>query len=57
MRGSHIVSIRAGCLEGLNKHMLDQAIHIWCQEAIVVIPEGLSDGNVDQRVVFKSDSL
>ncbi|KAJ5115173.1 hypothetical protein NUU61_000932 [Penicillium alfredii] len=36
-----IINIKGGCLEGLNRDMLRQAIHVWCKEAIVDIPEGV----------------
>jgi hypothetical protein len=49
------VSVRAGCLDGLNKHLLDHAIHIWCQEAVVAIPDGVEQwqGRPDGGVKVK----
>ncbi|KAJ5212104.1 uncharacterized protein N7498_003750 [Penicillium cinerascens] len=35
------VSVKAGCLEDLNKEMMREAIHIWTQHAVVDIPEGV----------------
>ncbi|KAL2374750.1 hypothetical protein BDBG_08508 [Blastomyces gilchristii SLH14081] len=40
VRGEERLSVKAGCLEGLNKEMMAGAIHIWCKEAVVEIPEG-----------------
>ncbi|OQD69435.1 hypothetical protein PENPOL_c002G07236 [Penicillium polonicum] len=38
---SAITNVKGGCLEDLNKEMLRTAVHIWCQEAIIDIPEGV----------------
>lgn len=35
------VSVKAGCLEDLNKEMMREAFHIWTQHAVVDIPEGV----------------
>lgn len=35
------VRVRGGCLEGLTRDMMDGAVHIWCKEAVVRIPEGV----------------
>ena len=32
------VSVKGGCLKGLN---LNGAVHIWCQEALMDIPQGV----------------
>lgn len=39
-RGEKTLGVKAGCLVGLNKMMMAKAIHIWCKEAVVDIPEG-----------------
>ncbi|EEH10454.1 conserved hypothetical protein [Histoplasma capsulatum G186AR] len=41
VRGADYLSVKAGCLEGLDKEMMVGAIHIWCKEAVVEIPEGV----------------
>ncbi|OJD15194.1 hypothetical protein AJ78_04525 [Emergomyces pasteurianus Ep9510] len=41
VRGGEQLSVKAGCLEGLNKEMMAGATHIWCKEAVVEIPEGV----------------
>jgi hypothetical protein len=33
-------SIKGGCLDGLTKEMLQDAVHIWTKRAIVPISEG-----------------
>lgn len=33
-------NVKGGCLEGLDKEMMKDVIHIWTQHAIVDIPEG-----------------
>lgn len=38
--GQELFTVKAGCLEGLNKEMLDNATHIWAKRAITPIPEG-----------------
>lgn len=35
------VSVKAGCLDGLTREALNEAVHIWCQSAIVPIPKGV----------------
>ncbi|OAX77283.1 hypothetical protein ACJ72_08422 [Emergomyces africanus] len=40
VRGGEQLSVKAGCLEGLTKEMMAGAVHIWCKEAVVEIPEG-----------------
>ena len=39
--GEKAVSIKGGCLEGLNKEVMEQAIHIWTKEAVISIPYGV----------------
>lgn len=34
------VSVKAGCLTGLNKEMMRGAAHIWTKSAVIDIPEG-----------------
>lgn len=41
VRGEEQLSVKAGCLEGLNKEVMAGAIHIWCKEAVVEIPDGV----------------
>ncbi|KAJ5455319.1 Glutathione-dependent formaldehyde-activating enzyme/centromere protein V [Penicillium sp. IBT 31633x] len=36
-----ITSVKGGCLEDMSKEMLQNAVHIWCEEAIIDIPEGV----------------
>lgn len=36
-----ITNVKGGCLEGLDKEMMREAIHIWTRHAIVDIPEGV----------------
>ncbi|OCT50035.1 hypothetical protein CLCR_07706 [Cladophialophora carrionii] len=36
-----MLSVKAGCLEGLSKEMMRTAIHIWTKSAVVYIPEGV----------------
>ncbi|KAL6721872.1 hypothetical protein ACLMJK_000977 [Lecanora helva] len=36
-KGEEKCSVKGGCLEGLS---LKDAVHIWCQEAIVEVPAG-----------------
>ncbi|KIV95751.1 hypothetical protein PV10_03367 [Exophiala mesophila] len=36
-----MLSVKAGCLTGLNKDMMRSAIHIWTKSAVVDIPEGV----------------
>jgi hypothetical protein len=36
-----LFTVKAGCLEGLNREMMDQAVHIWARRAITPIPEGM----------------
>ncbi|WEW56458.1 hypothetical protein PRK78_001902 [Emydomyces testavorans] len=38
--GEETLSVKAGCLIGLNKEHMKDAVHIWCREAIVDIPLG-----------------
>lgn len=38
--GQKHYTIKAGCLEGLTKEMLDRGIHIWTKRAVTPIPEG-----------------
>lgn len=33
-------NVKGGCLEGLDKGMMKDVIHIWTKHAIVDIPEG-----------------
>jgi hypothetical protein len=33
-------SVKGGCLDGLTKEMVQDAVHIWTKRAIVPIPEG-----------------
>ncbi|KIW70315.1 hypothetical protein PV04_02598 [Phialophora macrospora] len=35
-----MLSVKAGCLEGLSKEMMRKAVHIWTRSAVVDIPEG-----------------
>jgi hypothetical protein len=39
--GVKSVSIRGGSLQGLNKEMIAGAVHIWTEEAVIEIPEGV----------------
>ncbi|EXJ62005.1 hypothetical protein A1O7_02437 [Cladophialophora yegresii CBS 114405] len=36
-----MLSVKAGCLEGLSKELMRKAIHIWTKSAVVDIPEGV----------------
>ena len=36
--GEEYLSVKGGCLEGLD---LKGAVHIWCREAVVEVPEGV----------------
>lgn len=36
-----MLSVKAGCLDGLSKTMMRKAIHIWTKSAVVDIPEGV----------------
>jgi hypothetical protein len=36
-----MVSVKAGCLVGLTKDMMRDAIHIWTRSAVVDVPEGV----------------
>lgn len=38
VEGEGTVSVKGGCLEGLD---MKQAIHIWCKEAIIDVPDGI----------------
>lgn len=35
------VSVKAGCLTGLNKEMMRGAVHIWTKSAVIDVPEGV----------------
>ena len=35
------LSVKAGCLEGLSKEMMREAVHIWTKSAVVDVPEGV----------------
>ncbi len=35
-----MLSVKAGCLDGLSKEMMRKAVHIWTRSAVVDIPEG-----------------
>ncbi|KAF3386892.1 hypothetical protein F1880_001173 [Penicillium rolfsii] len=37
---SATINVKGGCLVGLTKEMMKDAVHIWTQHAIVDIPEG-----------------
>ena len=37
-QGEKMVAVKGGCLDGLN---VSHAVHIWCKEAIVPIPDGI----------------
>lgn len=37
--GEEMLSVKGGCLDGLTR--LKGAVHIWCKEAVVEIPEGV----------------
>lgn len=39
--GGKQVTIKAGCLEGLNKDMYASACHIWTKRAVIPIPDGV----------------
>ena len=39
-RGAGAVTVKAGCLSGLTREMVDGATHIWTKRAVVPIPEG-----------------
>jgi hypothetical protein len=54
-------NVKGGCLEDLNKDMLRTAVHIWCQEAIIDIPEGEaqypgSDGKAARHTPCRKDT-
>lgn len=34
------VSVKSGCLDGITKEMMRDAVHIWTKSAIIEIPEG-----------------
>lgn len=36
--GKNRCFVKAGCLEGLTKEMLDKAAHLWTKRAVVPIP-------------------
>ena len=36
-----LLSVKAGCLERLNKAMMRTAVHIWTKSAVIDIPEGV----------------
>lgn len=38
---SAMVSVKGGCLEGLDRGMMREAVHIWTRHAVVDIPEGV----------------
>ena len=40
-RVAKMLSVKAGCLEGLSKDMMRKAFHIWTKSAVVDIPEGV----------------
>jgi hypothetical protein len=40
-RGEKTLSVKGGCLVRLDKTMMARAIHIWCKEAVVEIPDGV----------------
>ncbi|OQV06084.1 hypothetical protein CLAIMM_10715 [Cladophialophora immunda] len=35
-----MLSVKAGCLDGLSKEMMRGAVHIWTRSAVVEVPEG-----------------
>lgn len=35
-----IISMKGGCLKGITKEMMKDAIHLWTENAIVEIPPG-----------------
>ena len=38
--GQKAFTVKAGCLEGLTKEMMDKGVHIWTRRAITPIPPG-----------------
>ena len=36
-----MLSVKAGCLEGLDKETMRKAIHIWTRSAVIDVPEGV----------------
>jgi hypothetical protein len=40
-RVADMLSVKAGCLEGLSKEMMRKAVHIWTKSAVVDVPEGV----------------
>ena len=36
-----IVSVKAGCLDGMTKEMMRSAVHIWTRSAVIDIPKGV----------------
>nr|KMM67219.1 hypothetical protein CPAG_03554 [Coccidioides posadasii RMSCC 3488] len=40
-RGDRTLSVKAGCLIGLSKELMKDAVHIWCKEAVTEIPDGV----------------
>lgn len=38
---SATLSVKGGCLEGLDREMMRGAVHIWTRHAVVDIPEGV----------------
>ncbi|KIX08490.1 uncharacterized protein Z518_03146 [Rhinocladiella mackenziei CBS 650.93] len=39
--GKDYVAVKGGCLDALDKDLLDSATHIWTKRAIVPIPDGV----------------
>lgn len=36
-----MLSVKAGCLDGITKEMMREAVHIWTKSAVIDIPEGV----------------
>lgn len=36
-----LLSVKAGCLDGLTKEMMRTAVHIWTKSAVIDIPDGV----------------
>lgn len=45
-------NVKGGCLQGLDADMMRNAIHIWCKEAIVPIPEGVEKWDEEPPTVI-----
>lgn len=35
------ISVKSGCLDGITKEMMREAVHIWTKSAVIDIPEGV----------------